>query len=57
MNIAGNAQVVSESAVAIKSVEISHLGSALEPEQERHLSSFGRFPDYDSISITILDCL
>jgi fructose-bisphosphate aldolase, class II len=39
--------------LAGKSVDLSHLCRALEPEQERHLGIFGCFPYYDSISITI----
>src|SRR3954452_6820664 len=54
MNIVGDAQVVSESLVAINGVEISELGIDVELQQEGHLSFFGSFPDYDSISITIV---
>ena len=50
MNIADNAQMVGESFVAIKGIEISELGIDVELQQERHLGVVGSFPDYDSLS-------
>ena len=43
--------------LAIKGIEISDLGIDVEFQQKRHLSVFAGFPDYDSISITIVVCL
>src|SRR5689334_1580898 len=57
MNIAGNAQVVGESLVAIKGVEISELGIDVELQQKRHFSVLAGFPDYHSISVTTVVCL
>ena len=50
MNLADNAQVVGESFVGRKCVEISELGIDVELQQERHLGVFGSLPDDHSIS-------
>ena len=39
LNLADNAQMVGESVVGVKCIEISDLGIDVEPQQERHLAS------------------
>src|SRR4030095_680345 len=56
MNLADSPQMVGESFVAIKGIEISELGIDVEVQQKRHLGVVGSFPDYHSLLVALRTC-
>src|SRR6185503_9222096 len=53
VNLADNAQMVGESFVAVKGIEVTDLSIVVEPQQERHLGVVRSLPNNNSILVTL----